>query len=191
MSNEISQQQGSMCCSCGQRQVFPAEIEYRTTIVLDRHTHEVAVSGLPVRQCRACQEVYFGNRADRAIDEALRRAAGLLTAAEITDARRAIGVESQRELADLIGVAPASLSRWMKGHVVQGRLADTVLRVFFGVPEARTFLRALRGEGAAARPIVVPDSVNLAPRSLRWVSEPQRTRPPMSGPCAGREGLAA
>ena len=79
----------------------------------------------------------------------------------------------------------------MKGHVVQGRLADTMLRVFFGVPEARAFLRALRGDGVAARPIVVPDSANLAPSSLRWVSEPRRTRPAGDGQGAGPDGLAA
>lgn len=187
----MSQTQARLCPMCGARERRPVTIDYRTQIKLDRRMVDVHVAALPIEQCGECGEQFFGNTAHRMVDDAMRSAAGLLTAPDMESARETLDIDTQQELAELIGVAPASLSRWMKGHVVQGRLADTMLRVFFGVPEARAFLRALRGDGVAARPIVVPDSANLAPSSLRWVSEPRRTRPAGDGQGAGPDGLAA
>jgi putative zinc finger/helix-turn-helix YgiT family protein len=180
-----------LCPMCGARERRPATIDYRTRIRLDRRMIDVHVPALPVEECGACGERFFGNVSDRMIDDALRSSAGLLTSSQLESARQELGIGTQQELAELIGVAPASLSRWMKGHVVQGRLADTMLRVFFGVPEARAFLRALRREGVAARPIVVPDQASLAPSALWWASEPRRPRHAGGGQGDGSEGLAA
>lgn len=151
--------QPGLCVNCGRREVLPAVMEYRFKHRLDRKEREVFVPDLHVRKCGACGEVYFGNRADAQIHEALLRAAGLLTGEEIRDAARLVGVSRQSELAELIGVAPESLSRWLRGHVVQSRLADTMLRVFFHVPEARAFLKKLRdGTVDRRREIVRRDS---------------------------------
>ena len=175
-----------LCPVCGARERRSTTIDYRTQIRLDRRMVDVHVPSLPIEQCGACGEEFFGTAADRLIDESLRGQAGLLTARQLDSAREAVGVETQQEFAELIGVAPETLSRWMKGHVIQSRLADTMLRVFFGVPESRAFLQALRSQRLVTSRIVVPDPVVTAPRSLRWVEEPHQAR---SSPLEGRSVL--
>ncbi|MCW5774961.1 MAG: hypothetical protein KIS87_00755 [Phycisphaeraceae bacterium] len=156
--NQNNPSQPGLCVSCGKREVRPAVVEYRFKHRLDRREREVFVPDLHVNRCGACGEQYFGNRADAQITEALLRSAGLLTGAEIREACRRIGIRRQSELAELIGVAPESLSRWLRGHVVQSRLADRMLRVFLHVPEARAFLRAMR-DRSAGREIRVEQDV--------------------------------
>ena len=182
----IRKSEAKLCPVCGERKRRSATIDYCTQIKLDRRMVDVHVPSLPVEQCGACGEVFFGTAADQLIDESLRCRAGLLTARQMESAREAVGVETQQEFAELIGVAPETLSRWMKGHVVQSRLADTMLRVFFGVPESRAFLRELRSERPVTSRIVVPDPVVTAPRSLRWIEGPRQAR---SSPMEGRSGL--
>lgn len=162
-----------ICPKCGARARRPSVIEYRSTIRLDRRDVDVFIPDLPVEACGACGEHFMGDAADYAIDEALRRSAGLLTASQMESARATLGIPTQLELAESIGIAPATLSRWMQGHVVQSRLADSMLRVFFAVPEARSFLRALHHRGAEAVPFVVADRATRFPRRPGWTAGAQ------------------
>ena len=161
--------QVKLCPMCGQRERKLVTIDYRTEIKLDRRRVEVHVPDLPIEQCGSCREQFFGNSANQMIDESLRQGAGLLTATQMQEARKELGVETQQELAELIGVAPESLSRWMKGHVIQSRLADTMLRVFFAVPEARSFLCSLHRNGVDGQPVVVADRSASIRHNICWV----------------------
>lgn len=130
-----------LCPKCGNRTRVPAQIDHRQRIRLDRTWYDVHIPALPVEKCSTCDAVYFGGEADSAIQHALREAAGLLQPTEIQHGMKALGIQTQRELAELLGVAPESLTRWMTGDVIQGRLANTLMSVFFACPEAREFLR--------------------------------------------------
>ena len=79
------------------------------------------------------------------------RQLGLLTPEEIKAGRERLRL-SQQELAELLGLGGNSLSRWENGRVYQARSLDTLLRMIFLVPEARSFLWSLRGKRPEPRP---------------------------------------
>jgi predicted nucleic-acid-binding Zn-ribbon protein len=177
--------QPKTCPNCGARTRLPQTIDYTTTVKLDRRVIDVHVPELHIEACTSCGEQYFGSIADREIDEALRRSAGLLTVTEIADGMQRVQPEfdcfDQQTMAKLIGSAPETVSRWMNGHVVQSRLADTFLRVFFGVPEARRFLQrhSRRSSLPAGERIVFPTKPMPLPERLML------TPPPVTTECGG------
>jgi putative zinc finger/helix-turn-helix YgiT family protein len=81
----------------------------------------------------------FDNDADAQIAAALRRQLGLLSADQIRANREQLGL-SQRELAEHLGVAVETISRWENGVLTQTRAMDRYLRVYFAVPAARAAL---------------------------------------------------
>jgi putative zinc finger/helix-turn-helix YgiT family protein len=97
------------------------------------------VPKLRVPRCGACGELVFDNDADEQIAEALREKLGLLSAGQIRENRDALGL-SQRSLAEHLGVAVETISRWETGALTQTRAMDRYLRVYFGVPAARAAL---------------------------------------------------
>ena len=140
-------------CLKGNR--IDAVIDYRSSVVLDRTTYDIHVPALAIRVCDSCGEQFFGDAANETIERAICSAAGLLHAGDIADGRRVLGIRRKTELARLIGVAPETIGRWEAGHIVQSRLADRMLRLFFAVPQARWFLEFL-SEGNVL-PMVVKD----------------------------------
>jgi len=88
------------------------------------------------------------------VQDCLRRHIGLLTAEEIRAARTTLGL-TQTQLAELIGCAAESLSRWENGAILQSRSYDRLLRIFFHLPIARDLLRTVGLDSAMGR-IAVP-----------------------------------
>jgi len=104
--------------------------------------YNVRIEGMPEWHCDACGITVTDDDSDTVVQDCLRRHIGLLTADEIRDGRNALGLK-QVELAALLGCAAESLSRWESSSILQSRSYDRLLRVFFGVPEARELLRAI------------------------------------------------
>ena len=77
----------------------------------------------------------------------MREQLGLLAADQIRKNREALGL-SQRVLAEHLGVAAETISRWENGALIQTRAMDRYLRVYFGVPAARA---ALVGESGGSQ----------------------------------------
>jgi transcriptional regulator with XRE-family HTH domain len=75
---------------------------------------------------------------------------GLLTPQQIQEGIERLGM-TQKEVAERLGIAEATLSRWLTNTVIQSRAMDNYLRVFFRFPEVRAVLSAaLVDSGAAA-----------------------------------------
>src|SRR5262249_38110213 len=77
---------------------------------------------------------------DEKINEALRSHLRLLTPAQIRKGIEQLGLR-QQELAERLGVAPETISRWVNGALIQSRAMDNLLRLFFALPEVRDVLR--------------------------------------------------
>ncbi|MEX1028272.1 MAG: type II TA system antitoxin MqsA family protein [Candidatus Paceibacterota bacterium] len=141
-----------MCGECGRTGVRPKAIEYKGEIKHDGKLYEVCVDNLEVPTCGHCGEQWFDIETDKQINAALRRTIGLLQPEEIRKRRKALDL-TQKDLAEKIGVAVASLSRWENGSSIQARSTDKLLRMYFRHPEDPVW----SGEdGTDEQPIVSP-----------------------------------
>ncbi len=105
----------------------------------DGKQYTMPVRDLQVERCDSCGEVTLGVESDDRIDAALREHLGLLTPAQIRHNRKALRL-TQAQLAEFIGCASETLSRWENGAIVQSRGADRLLRAYFALPSLRSFL---------------------------------------------------
>jgi putative zinc finger/helix-turn-helix YgiT family protein len=128
-----------LCPECGKREVRPATVSDVSHIKHDGRLYTVKLPKLRVPRCQACGELIFDNDADEQIASALREQLGLLSPEQIRRNREALAL-SQRAMAEQLGVAIETISRWENGALLQTRAMDRYLRVYFGVPAARAVL---------------------------------------------------
>jgi putative zinc finger/helix-turn-helix YgiT family protein len=128
------------CLQCLKRDVFPATIPYTAEVNHDGRLYQVELAALVIPRCRACGELVFSGQVDEQITAALRAQLRLLTPAQIREGRTTLGL-MQRELAERLGVAEATISRWETGTLIQSRAMDNLLRAYFALPELRAALR--------------------------------------------------
>jgi putative zinc finger/helix-turn-helix YgiT family protein len=139
------------CGRCGEEQVELTRVDYDAEVRHDGRLHSFQVPDLEIPVCRACGERVFTEHADEQINDSLRSHLRLLMPAEIRAALRRVGLK-QKVAAEHLGVAEATLSRWLTGTQIQSRAMDNLLRVFFEFPEVRTILSGVAPLAAAPRP---------------------------------------
>jgi len=128
------------CPKCLKREMRPGNLsEYDAKMKHDGRVHEVTINNLQVAQCQACGEVGFTLETDEQISRALREKLCLLQPEQVRELRA--GRFTQQELADLLGTAPETISRWETGAVIQSRAMDKLLRLFMTVPGVEEALR--------------------------------------------------
>ena len=127
------------CPECGKKEVRPATAHHSSQIKHDGRLYTVEVPKLRVPRCKSCGTLVFDNDADQQIAAALREQFGLLSTGQIRTNRDQLGL-NQRELAEQLGVAVETISRWENGVLTQTKAMDHYLRVYFGVPAARAAL---------------------------------------------------
>jgi putative zinc finger/helix-turn-helix YgiT family protein len=135
------------CLKCLKREVYPETVPYTAEVNHDGRLYQVQVPALAIPRCRSCGELVFTNRVDEQITAALRAQLRLLTPAQIRESRKALGL-LQQELAERLGVAEATISRWETGVLIQSRAMDNLLRAYFALPELRAALRGLEQDPA-------------------------------------------
>jgi putative zinc finger/helix-turn-helix YgiT family protein len=134
------------CRHCGKSQVVMATIRYDAEVRHDGRLYAFTVPDLMLPVCKACGNKVFTEKVDDQINAALRRNLHLLTPEEMRKALERLNM-SQKEAAERLGVAEATLSRWLNETQIQSRAMDNLLRVFFAFPQVRL---ALTGEGQDA-----------------------------------------
>lgn len=121
---------------CRARAVVLTTIPYSITVDHDGRKHDVAIPDFVVPRCAKCGAVVLDEEANRQISAAFRQQAGLLSPEQIRDARQSLGLQ-QQQLADMLGIAVSTLSRWETGAQIQQRSLDKFLRLFFDMKEVR------------------------------------------------------
>jgi DNA-binding transcriptional regulator YiaG len=128
------------CGNCRERAVSPATLaEYTTRLDHDGKSYEVVVPDLDVLLCAHCDAVELTDEAGDRLVEALRRAADLLSPAQIRAGREALGL-TQKQLAGHLRISETSLSRWETGAQMQQKCMDLLLKATFGLPAFREFV---------------------------------------------------
>jgi putative zinc finger/helix-turn-helix YgiT family protein len=127
------------CGKCRQRAMALAKVAYSTSIDHDGRTYTVTIPDLVVPRCSHCGTIALDEEANRHISEAFRKQVGLLTPEQIRRQRSGLGL-TQQEMADLLGLAVSTLSRWETGAQIQQRALDRFVRAFFLLPQLRRAL---------------------------------------------------
>ena len=113
-----------------------AKTNYHAEVRHDGRLHKFTIADLELPVCQACGERVFTEKVDGQVNDALRAHLNLLTPVQIRDAIKRVGM-SQKDLATRLGIAEATLSRWVNEVQIQSRSMDNLLRVFFAFPEVR------------------------------------------------------
>ena len=130
------------CRRCGKNKVVLTTMSYDAEVRHDGRLHRFTVPNLRIPVCEACGEKVFTEKVDDQINAALRAHLQLLTPEEMRTALERLNM-TQKEAAERLGIAEATLSRWLNETQIQSRAMDNLLRVFFAFPQVRT---ALNGE---------------------------------------------
>ena len=127
------------CNHCGKNAVDMATITYRAEVRHDGRLYAFTIPSLRIPACCECGEKVFTEEVDRQVKEALRLHLEVFTPSRIRDALDRIGL-SQKEVAQRLGIAEATLSRWLNETQIQAKSLDRYLRVFFAFPQVREAL---------------------------------------------------
>lgn len=127
------------CASCGEREVQLATVQYAAEVRHDGRLYAFTVPALQIPTCRACGEKVFTEDVDRQIDDALRLHIKVFTPDQFREALSRVKL-SQKDVAERLGIAEATISRWLNGTQIQGKSLDRYVRVFFAFPEVRDVL---------------------------------------------------
>lgn len=118
------------CGHCRQNLVYRERVPYEVEVARDGRTYTVTVPELETPRCRNCGEIVLDDAANRQISEAFRHQACLLTPEQLRQGRESLGL-TQKQLANRLEVAEATLSRWETGTQIQQRSLDRLLRLYF------------------------------------------------------------
>jgi putative zinc finger/helix-turn-helix YgiT family protein len=127
------------CSDCFTLTVVPTVIDYTARVKQDGVVHELHLPGIEVPRCQTCGALTCTTAVDELVNDALRSHLRLLTPAQIRKGIEQLGLQ-QQELAERLGVAPETISRWVNGALIQSRAMDNLLRIYFAIPEVRAVL---------------------------------------------------
>jgi putative zinc finger/helix-turn-helix YgiT family protein len=162
---EQSRQRGDRpfpwCCPrCLKEEVHPEEMPYTTDVKHDGRSFHLEIPRIRIPKCRACGNLVFSHSVDDEVFRALREEARLLTPEQIKKARMALDLQS-KELAERLGVAAETISRWERGGLIQSRAMDNLLRIYFRFPVVREALQGASQDPNLGTKAVLPDPVPL------------------------------
>lgn len=143
---------------------------YKTELDHDGRDYPISIADFAVARCEKGGAILLDDAANRKLSEILRSAVGLLQPAEIREAREELGL-TQKELANCVQIAEATISRWETGAQIQQRSMNKILRGFYAVAEFRRFLGATDDS-----PITLPDQSGMVAASLRGTWRPRFPR---------------
>jgi putative zinc finger/helix-turn-helix YgiT family protein len=137
------ERQERRCPSCGHQPLEARRIRDEFEYGPDDERITIVAEAVPVLVCRACGEVLYGSEAAAVRHQAICRALGLLSPAEIKALRERLGPD-QEDFARLTGIGVATLSRWERGRLLQTRALDRYLRLLDALPQAARVLKTLQ-----------------------------------------------
>jgi putative zinc finger/helix-turn-helix YgiT family protein len=164
MSATEKEGQGRRCPTCGHQPLLARQIRDEFEYGPDGERITIVAEGVPVLTCPACGEVLYGPEAAAVRHQAICRALGLLTPAEIKAVRERYGPD-QEDFSRLTGIGVATLSRWERGRLLQTRAMDRYLRLIDALPQAARFLETLQKPAQKATTFHLPPEAEAEARA--------------------------
>jgi hypothetical protein len=158
------------CGECGQPAFGPAVIAHTSKIRYEGSLHTVSVSDLPVFKCDACGSISMGSAAQSRLHDALCEQLLRLPPSRVRANRIALG--TQRAVADDLGLAMETVSRWESGLMLQTRGYDRWMRAYFALPVLRRFLANLNHNPHLGEHVVWEDAADS-----KWNEQPIKAAP--------------
>ncbi|MGH7171979.1 MAG: helix-turn-helix domain-containing protein [Gemmataceae bacterium] len=131
-----------LCVDCFTHTVVPTVMDYTARVKQDGVVYELHLPSVEIPRCQTCAGTVITTAIDEQINDALRSRLRLLSPAQIRKGVEKLGLK-QQELAERLGVAAETISRWVNGALIQSRAMDNLLRLFFALPEVREVLRGV------------------------------------------------
>jgi putative zinc finger/helix-turn-helix YgiT family protein len=119
-----------VCPNCLEVSVRPIAKQYTARVKHDGLQYSLDIPNLEIPTCEKCGEELFTNAVDERVNQALRVRLCLLSPTQIRASRKALGLK-QSEMGRRLKIAPATISRWETGALIQSGAMDNYLRVFF------------------------------------------------------------
>ena len=141
--SEEKEGQGRRCPSCSHQPLVARRIRDEFEYGPDDERITIVAEAVPVLACPACGEILYGPEAAAIRHQAICRALGLLSPAEIKALRERLGPD-QEDFSRLTGIGVATLSRWERGRLLQTRAMDRYLRLIDALPQAARFLETFQ-----------------------------------------------
>ena len=152
------------CYQCGETFAKRVAPPHCRKLRYEGAAHDVLVTDMPEWHCSACNLSVTDEEGDEPLQAALRRHVGLLTPQQIKAGIKDLGI-TQEKFAERIRCAPESISRWLNGAVLQSRVYDCLMRVYFQFPEVRGALEQFSPEASFGETVVHLRSVDTSKES--------------------------
>ena len=127
------------CRDCGEEAVKLSCSDYQAEVRHDGRLHSFLVRNLEAPTCQSCGVRVFTESVDEQINGALREHLQLLSPKQMREAIKRVQL-TQKDVSQQLGIAEATLSRWLSKTQIQSRSMDTLLRLFLGFPRVREVL---------------------------------------------------
>jgi hypothetical protein len=150
------------CYQCGEPFVKRAAPPHHRKLRYEGAAHEVFVTDMPEWHCAACKLSVTDEEGDEPLQAALRNHVGLLTPQQIKAGIKTLGI-TQEKFAEKIRCAPESISRWLNGAVLQSRVYDCLMRIYFQFPEVRGALEQFSATASFGETVVHAERTGKMP----------------------------
>jgi putative zinc finger/helix-turn-helix YgiT family protein len=157
-----------ICPECKKDSLIEKRGEYETTYV-DRngHSQTLKVPDVTWLECTNCDEVILDDRAMATLEDARRKALGLLSPQEIRGFRTQLG-KTQKAMSELLGIGEKTYCRWESGSYVQSEAFDRYLRLLIADEFAVQLLEELTKTKSSARD---PDGIEGLRETFSYIED--------------------
>ncbi len=153
---------GQTCPCCQQGHFALLQIDYTEPVADD---NPITVPGVWVERCDHCGEIFFPGETTRFIESVVAEQTEQLTSRELERIREDLGVATQDEMSEVLGLGLKTYHKWESGRQFPTRSMCYYIRVLADVPGAFEFLRrrAWRTQNRIAAPPAQSDLATMFP----------------------------
>lgn len=168
---------GQTCPCCKQGHFALVQIDHTEQVA---EGDPITVPGVWVERCDHCGEIVFPGETTRFIESVVAEQTEQLTPRELERIREDLGVATQDEMSEILGLGLKTFHKWESGRQFPTRSMSYYIRVLAEVPGAFDVLRrrAWRAKNRLATPQAEADLASMFPDLTARPSSPSRIANP-------------